>query len=80
MLPDYPAMALQKNIQGRVVVKAVITRNGTLRNLRLVGPSSVLNAPVLEAGKKWRYQPRIENGVPVEVETQIVIDFLNHAR
>jgi outer membrane biosynthesis protein TonB len=34
-----------------------------------------LSGSVLGAVKKWRYQPRIENGMPVEVDTQIAVDF-----
>jgi TonB family protein len=77
ILPAYPAVAWQKSVQGRVTLKALISKDGTLRNIRLVGPRppSLLSASVLEAVKKWRYQPRIENGTPVEVQTQITIDF-----
>ena len=77
ILPAYPAVAWQKSVQGRVTLKALISKDGTLRNIRLVGPrpSSLLSGSVLKAVKKWRYQPRIENGMPVEVETQITIDF-----
>jgi TonB family protein len=75
ILPAYPAVAWQKNVQGRVTLKALISKDGTLRNIRLVGAPSLLSGSVLEAVKKWRYRPRIENGMPVEVETQITIDF-----
>jgi TonB family protein len=75
ILPAYPAVAWQKNVQGRVTLKALISKDGRLRNIRLVDPPSLLSGSVLEAVKKWRYQPRIENGMPVEVETQIAIDF-----
>jgi TonB family protein len=77
ILPAYPAIAWQKGVQGRVTLKALISKNGTLRNIRLVGPRPppLLSGSVLEVVKKWRYQPRIENGMPVEVETQITIDF-----
>jgi TonB family protein len=77
ILPAYPAVAWQKSVQGRVTLNALIGKDGTLRNIRLVGPRppSLLSGSVLEAVKKWRYQPRIENGMPVEVETQITIDF-----
>ena len=80
VLPEYPALALQKNIQGRVVIGAVIGKDGALQNVRLVGPPSILSGPVLEAVKKWHYQPRLQNGVPVEVETQITIDFEINAK
>jgi TonB family protein len=75
VLPEYPVIALLKNIQGRVVIGAVIGKDGALQNVHLVGPPSILSAPVLEAVRKWHYQPRLQNGVPVEVETQITIDF-----
>jgi TonB family protein len=80
VLPEYPVIALLKNIQGRVVIGAVIGKDGVLQNVRLVGPPSILSAPVLEAVRKWHYQPRLQNGVPVEVETQITIDFEINAK
>jgi TonB family protein len=80
VLPEYPALALQKNVQGRVVLHAVIAKDGLLHDVRLVGPPSLLSGPVLEAVKSWRYLPRYQNGVPVEVETQITIDFEINAR
>jgi TonB family protein len=74
-LPEFPSEALRKNLQGRVILKATISKDGMLQNVRLFGAPSVLSAAVLEAVKNWRYRPRMENGVPVEVETQITIDF-----
>jgi TonB family protein len=74
-IPDYPTFALQTNVQGRVVLKAIIDTDGTLHNVRLVSPSSMLDSTVLDAVKKWRYQPHLNNGKPVEVETQITVEF-----
>ena len=68
-------MALEKNIQGRVVLRAIIGKDGALQNVALAQEPSLLSAAVLEAVKKWRYQPRYQHGVPVEVDTQITIDF-----
>jgi TonB family protein len=76
VLPSYPTLAWQKHVQGHVTLKALISKDGVLRNIRLVGPPSLLSGSVLEAVKKWRYQPQIENGMPVEVPTQITIDFV----
>ena len=66
ILPAYPAVAWRKNVQGRVTLKALISKEGRLGNIRLVGPRSLFSGSVLEAVKKWRYQPRMENGTPVE--------------
>jgi protein TonB len=76
VLPSYPTLAWRKHVQGHVTVKALISKDGRLRNVRVIGPPSLLSGSVLEAVKKWRYQPRIENGMPVEVPTQITIDFV----
>jgi TonB family protein len=75
VMPDYPALALQQNIQGKVVLQAIIAKDGTLRDVHLISAPSLLNSAVLNAVKKWRYQPHYQNGEPVEVETQIVVDF-----
>jgi TonB family protein len=74
-LPAYPTTALQKNLQGRVIFNALISKDGTLQNIRLVGTPSLLSSAALDVVKKWRYRPHIENGIPVEAETQITIDF-----
>jgi len=75
LIPEYPALALQKNVKGGVILKAIISKNGTLKNVQLVSPPSVFDSTVLEAVKKWRYQPHYENGEPVEVKTQIIVSF-----
>ena len=74
-LPEYPAEALQKNEQGRITLNATISKDGTLQNVRLIGEPSILSEAALRAVKTWRYQPHIENGIPVDAETQIIIDF-----
>ena len=74
-LPVYPAAALQENLQGRVMFNALISKDGTLKNIRLVGTPSLLSAAALEVLKKWHYRPHLENGTAVEAETQITIDF-----
>jgi TonB family protein len=76
VLPSYPTLAWRKHVQGHVTLKALISKDGRLRNIRVIGPPSLLSGSVLEAVKKWRYQPRVENGMPVEVPTQITIDFV----
>jgi TonB family protein len=73
--PQYPASALENNLEGKVTLKALIMKDGSLQNVRAVGPASPLTASVVEAVKKWRYKPHYENGQPVEVETEIVVNF-----
>ena len=76
VIPEYPPLALQKNVQGRVGLSAIITTDGSLRDVRVVGSPSILDNAALSAVKEWRYQGHYENGRPVEVETQIFVDFI----
>lgn len=74
-MPDYPPIALQNNVQGRVVLTAVIGKDGALSDVRILSAPSLLDATVLGAVKTWRYQPHFRDGQPVEVVTEIVVDF-----
>ncbi len=73
--PNYPPLARQARIQGSVVLQAVIAKDGTIQNLHLVSGHPMLAPAAIEAVKQWRYKPYILNGDPVEVETQITVNF-----
>jgi protein TonB len=66
--PEYPVRAAQRGIEGWVEVEFTISPNGTVKNARVVGyePSSVFNKAALRAIRKWKYNPKIEDGKPVE--------------
>src|SRR5256714_3741964 len=73
--PNYPPLARQARIQGSVLLQAVISKEGAIENLRLISGHPMLAPAALEAVKQWRYKPYILNGEPVEVETQITVNF-----
>jgi len=73
--PMYPPLARQARIQGSVVLQAVIAKDGTIQNLRLMQGHPMLAPSAIEAVKQWRYKPYFLNGEPVEVETQITVNF-----
>jgi len=73
--PNYPPLARQARIQGTVLLQAEISRDGTIENLRLISGHPMLAPAAIEAVKQWRYKPYILNGEPVEVETQITVNF-----
>ncbi len=73
--PQYPPLARQARIQGAVVLQAVIAKDGTIQNLHLVSGHPMLAPAAIEAVKQWRYKPYFLNGEPVEVETQITVNF-----
>lgn len=76
--PDYPRRALERGIQGWVHVRFTITAAGTVKDLVVVDaePKGVFDEAASKAVLRWRYNPRVENGVAVErVGEQTLIRF-----
>ncbi len=74
--PSYPSPAREARIQGAVELHAIIGKDGMIENLRVLSGHPMLVAAAVEAVRQWRYQPYILNGEPVEVETQITVNFV----
>jgi TonB family protein len=73
--PAYPSIAVAENLQGEVLLQVVLNKDGTVREIRDVqGPCSLAKSAV-EAVRQWRYSPTVRNGSPVEVLTEISVDF-----
>src|SRR6201997_2245202 len=73
--PAYPPLARQARIQGQVMLQAVISKDGSIENLRLISGHPMLAPAAIEAVKQWRYKPYMLNGEPVAVETQVQVNF-----
>jgi len=73
--PTYPGLARSARIQGAVLLQAIISKDGSIENLRLLSGHPMLAPAAIEAVKQWRYRPYILNNEPVEVETQITVNF-----
>ena len=66
----YPRRALQRGIEGFVVVEFTVTKQGTVRDPRVVQaePQGIFEQAALDAVVKFKYKPRVIDGEPVEVE------------
>jgi len=73
--PVYPPLAKQARIQGVVKLNAIISRDGTIQNLTVLSGHPLLVPAAMEAVKQWVYAPTLLNGEPVEVVTQIDVNF-----
>ena len=73
--PPYPPLAKQARIQGHVVFTAIIGRDGTIQNLQLISGHPLLVPAAQAAVSQWVYRPTLLNGEPVEVITQIDVNF-----
>jgi len=73
--PAYPPLARSARIQGAVVLQAIISKQGAIENLSVLSGHPMLVPSALDAVRQWRYRPYILNNEPVEVETQITVNF-----
>jgi periplasmic protein TonB len=73
--PVYPDDAKRDRIQGKVVIHAIIGKDGSVRDANVIEGIGVLAEPALAAVKNWRYQTTKLNGMPVEVDTTITVVF-----
>ena len=73
--PKYPTIAVAARITGVVLLKAIISKEGTITELQVVNGHPVLIPAAIDAVKQWRYRPYLLNGEPVEVETTIIVNF-----
>jgi protein TonB len=73
--PNYPPLARQARIQGKVLLQAEISKEGTIQNLQLISGHAMLAPAAIEAVRQWRYKPYLLNGEPVAVETQVEVNF-----
>jgi protein TonB len=73
--PKYPPAALAVRAQGAVQIEATINKEGSVTNLKVLSGDPVLARAALEAVRQWRYKPYYLDGDPVEIQTQITVNF-----
>lgn len=73
--PDYPEIAKQAGVQGTVVLKASIGKDGHIRDLKVISGPGMLQQAALDAVKHWAYRPYLLLGEPVDVDTTVNVIF-----
>jgi protein TonB len=74
--PEYPPIAKQLHIEGTVIVRALISREGVITRAEAERGQAWLAKAALEAVRQWRYRPYYLNHEPIEVETEITVNFV----
>ena len=74
-MPIYPAIARAAGVGGTVTLAAIISKTGTIENLRVTGGPMMLQQAAMDAVRTWRYRPYLLDGQPVEVETTVNVIF-----
>jgi len=75
VIPVYPLIARTARISGVVHLIGTISKDGAIRNLRLIGGHPLLTGAAMEAVAQWVYEPTLLNGEPVEVIAPIEVSF-----
>ena len=73
--PVYPPLAKQAGIAGTVRFAAIIDKDGRVQNLQVISGHPLLIPAAIDAVKQWVYRPTLLNGQPVEVSTEIQVNF-----
>jgi periplasmic protein TonB len=74
--PVYPTLARQARIQGAVQLRAIISKEGTIEHLAVESGHPMLIGSAIEAVRQWRYRPYLLNEEPIEIETEITVNFV----
>ena len=66
--PDYPMNARQRGLEGWVVLEFTISSAGTVKDAAVVAsePGTIFDKAALQAVRKWKYNPKVKDGKPVE--------------
>jgi TonB family protein len=73
--PVYPPLAKQAHVQGTVDLSAIIGKDGHVQDLKVVRGHPLLVQAALDAVNQWVYKPTLMNGEPVEIATDIQVNF-----
>jgi TonB family protein len=73
--PVYPPNALHLRIEGPVQLLATISKSGDISAVKVLSGDSSLARAAVEAVKQWKYKPYLLNGEPVEIQTQVTVNF-----
>lgn len=76
VVPEYPTIAKQIHQQGAVVLMATIGKDGRVEHVQPMSGPALLVEPAVRAVEQWQYRPYILNHEPVEVQTQITVNFV----
>jgi protein TonB len=79
--PQYPEQARIKGIEGDVLVRYRIGKNGRVLEVEVLhAADKILTEAAVRAIKYWRFRPKLENGQPIEVVHELTVRFVLQAQ
>jgi TonB family protein len=73
--PVYPPRALKAHMQGSVQLLATISKDGDITKVKVLNGEPLLAQAAVDAVKQWKYKPYYLNSQPMEIQTQITVNF-----
>jgi periplasmic protein TonB len=73
--PQYPSNAIRLRIEGTVELMATISKAGEISHIKILSGDAQLTKAAEDAVKQWKYKPYLLNGEPVEIQTQVTVNF-----
>jgi protein TonB len=78
--PEYPKLARDTGAKGVVQLVATIGTDGKVKSVKVVKGPPMLQKAAADAVMQWRYRPTMLNGVAVEAQTEVLVNFLGSER
>jgi general secretion pathway protein A len=76
--PTYPSLARTGNVQGVVMIDAVVNETGKVTDMKMISGNPVLKQAAMDALRTWKYEPARLNGQPTAAHVQVRINFSLH--
>jgi periplasmic protein TonB len=73
--PSYPRTAIDMHIEGAVEIMATVSKTGDISEAKVISGDKQLARAAIDAVKQWKYKPYLLNGEPVDIQTQITVNF-----
>jgi protein TonB len=73
--PEYPETARRARVEGRVILEAIISEEGSVESVRILRSQALLDGAAIAAVKRWKYRPATLDGQPVRVRFTVVVIF-----
>jgi TonB family protein len=73
--PSYPANALRLRIEGQVELLATVSKKGDISAIKVLSGDPNLTRAAVDAVRQWKYKPYLLDGAPVEIQTQVTVNF-----
>ena len=73
--PVYPESARYAHIEGTVLMSAVISKEGNIVDVEVLDGPIELAVSAVNALRQWKYRPYEQGGQPVEVRTEVEINY-----